>query len=1105
MNLHIAIDPKNANAVYLAGDAYQTCEKEPPASLCTLKAFRVNYNPSSKSSTATSLTIEGTFDQDFLNANTVHSDLRAMAFDAAGNLILASDGGIYLRHNPLGNGTWQGLNGNLSVFEPNVTAFDANSKLLAVAAQDNGISLQSAPGKPLFEPINGGDGVNVAINDKTLARAGLSAIYSTTQELGGLSRIIINAQGEVVGPAFGASIECNGEKCDVFTNAKDNNFFAPFVLNRIDTTRIAIGGATDVYVTRDPLTRIKKAKTVNLVLTDLGTTAGPSIISYGTVGNPNALAVGASGISEQPEKDPSAGPTSATVSKGQVWFTPSSTAGSLTQLTYYAGGAPTGIVFDTRNQSRIFAADGSNLYYTREANLGADASFTKYSPISTPPQTPAPESTFPAGFTRPTAVEFISNNGVNALLVGGLNSPLRCSSAPNRCVLSPAQSPITVADSSSDGDLSPWRVFGRGLPNVLVDQMAYNPTVDVLSAALVGRGAWLLYDVTSNFPQATVLQFGLADNNSNPDPSLLTDGTVGSRPLIKYGTGALTISGHATYSGSTTINGGILELDGTISKTSSVAVNSTGILSGPGTIDTHVVTINAGGTLAPGATGVPGTSMRIVGNLAFQSGAIYLVQLNATTSSFADVRGTASLSGNALAVFAPGIMPAHQYTILQSAGLNGTRFGSLATDNLLNFAASLGYTGDTILLNTTAMLGAGAGLNVNQQNVVSALNNFFNGGGTLPSNFATVFGLSGPGLAYASSQLSGEGGTGAERAALQLGNEFLNLMLDPFVDGRLGSGVGDVSGRAMGFAPDERADLPSDIALAYAGVLKAPPTAPFEQRWTTWGASYGGGNWTNGNPTVGSNNLTAQTFGFATGMDYHYSPDTIFGFALGGGGTAWGLANGLGTGRSDAFQTGVYGITRSGPAYLAAALAFANHWMTTNRSALGDGLTANFDAQSYGARVEGGYRFATLPTLGVTPYAALQAQDFHTPSYSETNVVGSGFGLSYAAMNATDVRTELGARLDNPEVIGGMPLLLRARVAWAHDFVSNPSLGAAFQTLPGTNFVVNGAPLPQNSALTSAGAELFINPRLTLLAKFDGEFAPGSQTYAGSGTLRYSW
>ena len=47
--------------------------------------------------------------------------------------------------------------------------------------------------------------------------------------------------------------------------------------------------------------------------------------------------------------------------------------------------------------------------------------------------------------------------------------------------------------------------------------------------------------------------------------------------------------------------------------------------------------------------------------------------------------------------------------------------------------------------------------------------------------------------------------------------------------------------------------------------------------------------------------------------------------------------------------------------------------------------------------------------------------------------------------------------------------------------------------------------MPQNSALTSAGAELFIAPRWTLLVRFDGEFAPGSQTYAGSGTLRYTW
>jgi hypothetical protein len=35
------------------------------------------------------------------------------------------------------------------------------------------------------------------------------------------------------------------------------------------------------------------------------------------------------------------------------------------------------------------------------------------------------------------------------------------------------------------------------------------------------------------------------------------------------------------------------------------------------------------------------------------------------------------------------------------------------------------------------------------------------------------------------------------------------------------------------------------------------------------------------------------------------------------------------------------------PAYLGGALAFTNHWFTTNRSALGDQLTAKFVGQSY--------------------------------------------------------------------------------------------------------------------------------------------------------------
>jgi outer membrane autotransporter protein len=203
---------------------------------------------------------------------------------------------------------------------------------------------------------------------------------------------------------------------------------------------------------------------------------------------------------------------------------------------------------------------------------------------------------------------------------------------------------------------------------------------------------------------------------------------------------------------------------------------------------------------------------------------------------------------------------------------------------------------------------------------------------------------------------------------------------------------------------------------------------------------------------------------------------------------------------------GVHAISHAGPAYVSGALAFANHWFTTDRiAALGDQLQAKFEGQSYAARAEAGYRYAVLPLAGVTPYAALQVQDFHTPGYSETDLTGGGFGLSYNAMSATDTRSELGARIDDLTILGGMPLVLRGRLAWAHDWVSDPSLGAVFEALPGSNFTVNGAAMPANSALTTAAAELHLNANWTATAKFDGEFASSSQTYAGTGTLRYTW
>jgi T5SS/PEP-CTERM-associated repeat protein len=620
---------------------------------------------------------------------------------------------------------------------------------------------------------------------------------------------------------------------------------------------------------------------------------------------------------------------------------------------------------------------------------------------------------------------------------------------------------------------------------------------------------------------AAAVSFGVGSGNLNFNHTatnyVFALPISGTGAVQQNGPGTTVLSATSTYTGATAVNAGVLIVNGSISSSALTTVSSGAALGGTGIVGSTI--INAGGTFAPGPSGTPGT-MTVAGNLAFQSGALYVVQVDPSASSSTNVSGTATLAGTVQANFSPGGFIQRSYTILSAAGGRIGTFDALATSGVpANFQTSLSYTGNTAVLNLTAQLvppptppappappvPPPPTFTVNQLNVANAIDNFFNNGGALPPAFVSLFGLAGSNLTNALDQLSGEAATGAQKVGFQLTNQFLNLMLDPFVDGR--SGVGGADHPALGFAP-ERETTPPDIAHAYASVLKGPRVPPpvYEPRWTVWGGAYGGSNRTTGDlAVIGSHDLSARTVGFAGGFDYRLTPDTVVGLAFAGGGTNWDLAQGLGGGKSDAFQAGVYGATKSGPAYLAAAFAFANHWMSTDRLAFGDHLTADFNAQSYGGRLEGGYRFGT-PYGGITLYAAIQAQSFHTPGYTEAGLIPNGFALTFNGRDATDTRSELGARFDRVlAVYQNAVLALRGRVAWAHDWVSDPTLTPLFQALPGASFIVNGATLPQNSALASAGGELRLANGVTLLAKFDGEFASNSSTYAGTGAIRYRW
>jgi uncharacterized protein with beta-barrel porin domain len=623
--------------------------------------------------------------------------------------------------------------------------------------------------------------------------------------------------------------------------------------------------------------------------------------------------------------------------------------------------------------------------------------------------------------------------------------------------------------------------------------------------SVFGSGIFLQGNGTITFQPGSGVRQTISDAIADQSGSGGTGANAGSWGLNKNGAGTLVLSGIDTYTGATTVNGGTLEVDGTLTGTSNLSVNAGGILTGTGTIDPLVVAINSGAIFAPG-NGTPGTSTAIVGNLAFQSGALYLVQINPTTASFATVTGTATLTGgNVLAVFAPGSYLTKSFDILHAAGgFGGTTFSGVSGNLPAGFGTSLSYTTTDVFLNLTPGLSIG-GLNRNQQSVANAINTFFNNGGALPPAFVTLFGLSGASLGNALTQASGELGTGSQQTTFDAMNQFMGLLTDPFMN-RSG-GAGSPPG-ASGYAEEGDASAYSATKKtdAFAMFTKAPP-APFVQRWSVWTAGFGGSQSTDGNAATGSNNTTSSVYGTAVGADYLFSPNTIAGFALAGGGTNFSVAN-SGSGHSDLFQAGAYVRHTEGPAYISAALAYGWQDITTDRTVTVTGsdlLRAQFDANAFSGRLEGGYRFVT-PWMGVTPYAAAQFTTFDLPAYAEQAIAGSSaFALAYGAKDVTDTRSELGFRTDKSFQVQDGVLILRTRFGWAHDFDPDRSIAATFQALPGASFVVNGAAQASDSALTTASIEMKWKNGWSAAATFEGEFSDVTSSYAGKGVVRYQW
>ncbi|MHA3774315.1 beta strand repeat-containing protein [Verrucomicrobiota bacterium sgz303538] len=163
----------------------------------------------------------------------------------------------------------------------------------------------------------------------------------------------------------------------------------------------------------------------------------------------------------------------------------------------------------------------------------------------------------------------------------------------------------------------------------------------------------------------------------------------GSGGLTKTGAGALLLNATNTYSGTTTVSGGALQVNGSLPGAGSVVVNGTGSIGGAGDgVATGVmgnVTVNAGGGIRPGESADDGSIGTItMAGLSFVGGNARL-DLSPTdfTTGFGindliAVNGPVTLNGGTITPVWSGSPTTGTYTILTSTGLTATQLPTVS-------------------------------------------------------------------------------------------------------------------------------------------------------------------------------------------------------------------------------------------------------------------------------------------------------------------------------------------------------------------------------------------------------------------------------------------